>query len=138
MNKRDLFVKEVKKCVNIPYIWGGNNGDVASKKAGVDCSGLVIWGGLKSGLWNKTFDDTAAGLFNSCVSVKKINNGDLIFYGKNRITHVMIFIDGKAFGATGGGSKTTTKEIAKSIGAKVCYKPISYRSDIYGIGSLPF
>jgi cell wall-associated NlpC family hydrolase len=59
--------------------------------------------------------------------------GTLACYGSpERISHVMLLLeDGRVFGAAGGGSDTTSPEIAKKQKAAVKYRPrAAYRPDL--------
>jgi len=130
-DKRDYIVTLAQKFVGVPYIWGGSNPHI-----GFDCSGLMIWvlqvfGVLDSGDW------TADGL-SQLFEKRKADpwdRGDLVFYGKGKITHVMMYIGeqnsiGMVVGASGGDSTTTTEAKAKLRNAMVKIKPVRYRSDL--------
>lgn len=134
--KRHEFVKYLKQLEGIDYIWGGNN-----PAKGFDCSGVIIYALQSCGELKRGFDTTAQGLHNMCKPVRDLKVGDLVFWGidESRITHVMAYMGiGCVFGATGGNSSTTTQELAKRIGAKVCYKNIGYRTDLIAIGRFGF
>jgi cell wall-associated NlpC family hydrolase len=127
---RESLLRLALKLQGIPYIWGG------ATVQGFDCSGFVVWlfqvfGLLPSGDWtanglSKTFPQDTA----------NPQPGDLVFFGPDpsAITHVMVYAgefngERQVVGASGGGSKTTTVEIANAIGAKVKMKPLNYRRD---------
>lgn len=128
---RQYIVNLTSKFQGVPYIWGGSN-----PRIGFDCSGLIIWvlqvfNVLPSGDW------TAAMLKNTFQSTITPKPGDLCFYGVNKITHVTMYIgNDMQVGASGGGSKTTTEEIAKLTNAMVKVKPVMYRPDFVGYADI--
>lgn len=134
MELRKFIINLALKMQGIPYIWGGN-----SPKTGFDCSGFIIWilqvfDVLPSGDWTadglskklKNFDD-----------VKDAFPGDLIFYGKYKITHVMMYIgNSMCIGASGGGPDTLNEQIAAIKGARVKVKRFDYRTDVKSFGRI--
>ncbi len=118
--QRQQIVNMAHKYLGTPYQWGGNGINKPSSYYGVDCSWFT-WTilnklGLMSGY------KVAHGQKGWCTSVAKPQPGDLVFYSNSsgRATHVGIFIgNGKTISASGGGSKTTTRAIARRQNAKV-------------------
>lgn len=123
---RKYIVNLALKLQGVPYIWGGDN-----PQYGFDCSGFVIWvlqvfEILPSGDW------TANDLAKYFPATESPDLGDLVCYGpsEDSVTHIGLYIGGSyTVMATGGGSKTTTEEIARQTNAKVKIKPVAYRSD---------
>jgi cell wall-associated NlpC family hydrolase len=129
---REFIVSLANKFIGIPYIWGGSN-----PHYGFDCSGFTIWilqvvNILGPGDW------TADNLYKTFKEVHTPKIGDLVFYGTGKYaSHVTIYVGtlngvNMQIGASGGGSRTTTEEIAKSQNAMVKMKPVTYRSDLIG------
>jgi cell wall-associated NlpC family hydrolase len=133
MTKREQFLIHLMGYMRIPYVWGGDN-----PKVGLDCSGLAqfVLDYLKL---DPPGDQTANDLmYHFLVHGKRvgINDADLLgclifFGGSGRATHVAIALgNGLMIEAGGGGSKCTTPEIARQIGAEVRMAPITRRSDL--------
>lgn len=141
---RDRFVALLKQLAedgNHWYIWG------AQGPTYFDCSGLVMWLGSQVGLWPKTADTTADGLWKGTFGGVRIPRselapGDLVLYGgtTHRATHVEVWVGpGTAtIGANGGRSSTTTPERARAINAKVKQSNWTRRRDLLGFVRLPF
>lgn len=119
-------------AIPAPYQWGGSTWPPAGKGYGLDCSGAVCVALRHAGMVPAGFRERAHELAYRCdpVSAGDARPGDLVFYrrGKGRITHVMFLADGdRVIGAQGGGSRTTTAELARAADARVKYLPRSYR-----------
>lgn len=129
MTKREEFLIHCMGFHGIPYIWGSDD-----PKKGLDCSGLAqhLLAYLKL---DPSGDQTADGLKDHfSIYGKQVSDydlGDVVFYGsKNKAIHIAIYLgNGLIIEAGGGGSRTTTKEIALSIGAQVRIRPMLYRGD---------
>lgn len=132
---REQFLIELIKFGNVPYIWGGEN-----EKVGLDCSGFAQKALNILGL-DPIGDQTAQALmehFSNIGSaafsqIASSDLGDLVFFGKSidRITHVGVCLGyGLMMEAGGGGSNTTTVEIARQHNAKVRVTEITRRKDM--------
>jgi cell wall-associated NlpC family hydrolase len=137
MNKREQFLIYMMNFIGLPYIWGGSN-----PKVGLDCSGLVqiLLGWLHL---DPPGDQTADGLMRyfsqhgtAIASVVNAQLGDLVFYGASptKATHIaMVLGNGLMIEAGGGGSKCTTPEIARKLGASIRVSQIKRRGDLIKI-----
>ena len=113
------------------FVWGGEGPDA------YDCSGFVQLALAKLNL-DPPGDQTAAGLHRffyrghgSEVAPADADLGDLVFFGKDDVTHLALaWSGGNMLEAGGGGSKTTSIAIARSQGAKVRIRPIASRTDL--------
>lgn len=118
--QRQQIVAMAHKYLGVPYQWGGNGINNPKSYYGVDCSWFT-WTILnKLGLMKGY--RIANGQKNWCTNVAKPQPGDLVFYSNSsgRATHVGVFIgNGKVISASGGGSKTTSRAIARRQNAKV-------------------
>jgi len=118
------------KFVGKPYIWGGDDA-----VAGWDCSGFVIEILKSVGLLPRSGDWTAEGLYllfkDKEVTVAK--EGCLVFFAKNnKINHVeYVWKNGLTIGASGGGSRTLTREDAIKQNAYIKIRPM--RKDVFAI-----
>lgn len=152
--KSDLFLMRAYSLIGVPYIYGGQR--LMGPNPVIDCSGLVIEIGDEMGRFSDDFDTTAQGLYELLVygnsnfspSIKsyvpmnynqafnhllKLKPGSLIFWGKDTksIKHVSIFCGyGIMIDAAGGGSSTTTVEIANKQGAQVKQRLVSDKKDM--------
>lgn len=105
-----------------PYIWGGQSPD-----EGFDCSGMVVWGLGKAGI--SIPDTNAHGIYAKYrqykVTEKAAQPGSLWFYGKDKISHVMVCVrrwrngEHVLMGAR-GGTATTSTETANAFVDTVC------------------
>jgi cell wall-associated NlpC family hydrolase len=131
-SKKDDWVKYLKQFLGLPYIWGGSN-----IKVGLDCSGFaqvaLAWLHL-----DPPGDQTADALMRYFLNPKygtkiergDIRCGDLIYYGRTHATHIVIALSNdEMIEAGGGGSKTTTVEIARKQGACIRISKIDRRRD---------
>ena len=134
----DLAVDYAMKYVGTWYSWGGDDA------SGFDCSGLMIEVLKAVGLFPRKGDETAQGLYERFKDKVTQNpvEGCLVFYGRstNRITHIELVVaifGGTVFtvGASGGGSKTKTKEDAIRDNAFVKVRPM--RGDVVAFSN-PF
>ncbi len=116
--------------VGSAYTWGGDDAI-----AGFDCSGFIIELFKSVGVLPRSGDWTAEGLYmlfkDKTVSYPK--EGCLVFYAKkNKINHVeYVWKNGLTIGASGGGSKTKTREDAIKHNAYIKVRPM--RKEYYAI-----
>ena len=124
---RHYLIQLAMKFMGTPYVWGG------STPFGFDCSGFIIWVFQVFELLGSK-DWTADQLSKMFEKTEIMTPGDLVFYGKERINHIGIYI-GELNGtpmmisAAGGDSSTISIEKARLRNAKVKIKPVNYRSD---------
>jgi len=131
--KIELVKQTAMKCLNDPYIWGGNH-----PLTGMDCSGFVQWCLASVGLDPKG-DQTAQRLYNWFIKNGLLGVGGpgaLVFYGKglSDITHCSIMLtDSHIIEAGGGNAKCTSREQAAKYGAMIRIRPLKNRADIQAI-----
>lgn len=136
--------------MNVSYLWGGKGDlffDVATGRVraspyfGFDCSGLVTYAAYKAGGPDLRFTANTDALWNDLRETDTPTLGSLAFYGGAGpdVSHVMIVLGRTSrgevlvFGASGGGSKTTTLEAAQAARARVTVQPThTYRQDFRG------
>ncbi|MFF0747348.1 NlpC/P60 family protein [Streptomyces sp. NPDC004111] len=128
-------VEAAQEMLGKPYSWGGGNqsgpgtgiccspnGSSGASIIGFDCSGLVLYAYAKVGI---TLPRTAAAQYAASkpIDPKKIQIGDLIFYGPSAsgIHHVGIYV--------GGGYMIN----AARPGTKIRFDPLSSMSDMFGV-----
>lgn len=120
-------------CLNVPYVFGGNN-----PLAGMDCSGFIQWVLRSVGL-DPPGRQNAQMLFDHFSKNGRWNShqpGALIFFGQSasKITHIGMLVDQYRFIEAGHGDSTcTTKEIAAERGACVRISPLTLRKDVIAI-----
>ena len=113
---RDEIVATAQRFVGLPYRWGGT-----SAKSGFDCSGLVMAVYHLNGI---TLPRTSREQYRVGKSLLKndLAEGDLVFFditGRNRVSHVGIYIgDGKFVHAPGRGKTIRTDSLSNTY-----YKP---------------
>jgi cell wall-associated NlpC family hydrolase len=133
MTARERFLIHLAGYIRIPYVWAGS-----SMKTGLDCSGFAQLA-LNFLKLDPPGDQTAHalamhfldhGILIACVVDSDL--GDLLFFGKDgKVTHVAIALgDGLMIEAGGGGSTTTSVEIARAQGAEVRIVSVLRRSDL--------
>ncbi len=118
--KSDM-VNVAKKYIGTPYVWGGES----MSEGGMDCSGFVYNVLKDSGF--KYGRTTAQGYraYGTAVNKKDMQPGDLIFFGKNKATHIGIYIgNGQMIHSSGDSSNT-----ASNPGKGVSIANVNYRSD---------
>lgn len=128
---REEMIAYARTFIGTPYIWGGNN-----PITGFDCSGFVLevlravglgpTGDMNAQQLNKVLRDRGKN------TIGAPQRGALLFFGQTRasITHVAICLsDTLMLEAGGGGSATTTPDLAAKAGAFVRVRPISRRPD---------
>lgn len=127
-----------------PYIWGAVGQE--TKSGGFDCSGLVVaalaaaGGPNWTGLPNPATRRSSAMLAEACDPVVgEPRLGDLAFYGRGTVSHVVLVLERNiVVGANGGGRDCTTPERALELGARVRLEAsYRYRSDLLRVGRLP-
>jgi murein DD-endopeptidase len=139
VTQRSKFIATALSQMGVPYVWAAK-GSVGGFKA-FDCSGLVTWAFHQSGGPDWRADKNCQHLWDECRPATQMRGGTLVLYGApGRPTHVMIAVgELVVFGASGGGSQTTSIGIAQASGAKVQPKEnYMYRPDCLGFRELPF
>lgn len=125
------FVDYLLKFIGRPYIWAGDG--TQQYFEGFDCSGIVLEGLWAFGIYNGN-DTNSQGLKNWCVSngwsnilQKNLQRGDLVFFGKQGISHVAVALGDGLMLEAGGGSSTCVS-LQTSTGF-VRIRPVSRRKD---------
>lgn len=132
--KRQLVLKIAFSYLGTFYSWGGDS------PSGFDCSGLVIECLKSVGALPRKGDWTAAALYHR-FPIKPANGkaGDLVFWANQKggkIIHVEICINGDlAIGASGGGSRTRTRQDAINHNAFIKIRPIDSRKYVVGFAN---
>ena len=128
----DIAREVAFKFLGKPYLWGGDDPE------GFDCSGFCIEILKSVGLLPRQGDWTAQGLWHKFqdYEVEKPSLGCLVFWTDRRgdkIVHVE-FVIGRdhAIGASGGGSRTTSREKAMAQGAYIKVRPYGSRKHLKG------
>lgn len=132
---RKDFLCTALELMGTPYIWGGKD-----PVRGLDCSGLVTHALWLCGGPDWRWSHNSELLYDSLKETKEPQPGDLAFYGKGRISHVMIALGALdiVFGASDGDSSTTSAKEAKRRDAEVETRPSHlYRSDFWGWRAMP-
>lgn len=129
---RDIAVDYVMRYIGTFYSWGGDD------PSGFDCSGIAIEMLKAVGLMKRKVDATAAMLWEKFKD-KQVNEpykGCLVFWYNNttkKIIHIEICINNRlSVGASGGGSRTKTKEDAIRDNAFIKMRPFKSRAYIHG------
>lgn len=125
-------IKEAESCLNVPYIWGGNN-----PLQGLDCSGFVCWVLKRFGLLEPQDDLNAQQIYNrfargAGVQVP-IEPGSILWFGegKEHITHIAIAISLHRMIESGGGNASTQNLTYATLhGAMVRRSMITRRNDL--------
>lgn len=132
--KSDLRQRFVAVCLSQlgkPYVYGANGPHE------FDCSGLVVYALRSLGLIHPGEDYSAKHFFERCTPTASPLPGDLAFYGKKHISHVVVFLDSsRVISASGGDSKTTSAEIARKTGASIkVHRNALYRPDFISMAT---
>ena len=128
--KRQLVLDIAFSYLGTFYTWGGDD------PSSFDCSGFVIECLKSVGALPREGDWTAKALWHK-FPIKPANGkaGDLVFWSNpsDKIIHVEICInEDVAIGASGGGSKTKTREDAIKHNAFIKIRPIDSRKHVKG------
>lgn len=124
------------------YRWGGYE----APADGHDCSGHIVWALGKVGIQLPKGRAWADSMFRDLPATEEPLPGDLALYGtKERATHVMMVLGPgdkpgiyRVGGMTGGGSRTTSEEIARKQGARHrIHASHLYRRDFLGFRRIP-
>lgn len=119
---REIFVWTALQYHGHFYSWGGDD------PSAFDCSGLAVECGKSSGALPRKRDFTANDLWHRWPRVPVPAFGRLVFYGGSGTgiaTHVEICLSPEfSIGASGGGSKTKTREDAIRDNAFIKIRPI--------------
>jgi cell wall-associated NlpC family hydrolase len=90
------LVATARRFLGVPYVWGGMSAE------GVDCSGFVSQVYWANGVTlprdaDMQFDDPSA----LAVEKSALRPGDLVFFGKTKVTHVGMYVgNGRFLNAT--------------------------------------
>ena len=130
---RNMLKEYAMSFVGTWYSWGGDD------PRGFDCSGFVIELLKSTGILPRKYDTTAHGLYQlfSHGVTPHPKTGDLVFYwskdGK-KVVHVEMCISQTlTIGASGGGSKTRTKDDAIRDNAFIKMRPINHERGVVTI-----
>ena len=126
---REIALKIAFSYIGTPYIWGGDD------PSGFDCSGFVIEIMKSIGKLPRNGDWTAHQLADMWQRTRDDKGGNLVFWrnAAGIAIHVEMCIgDGLAIGASGGGSKTTTLDMAIKQNAFIKIRPINSRPGVWG------
>jgi len=117
-----LALSYALKFTGTYYSWGGDD------PSGFDCSGFVVEILKSIGKIGRGSDYTANGLYNLFPKTDKPDSGVLAFWynkSKTKIVHVEICLNKhQTIGASGGTSRTVTKEDAIRDNAFIKIRPI--------------
>jgi len=139
---RHRFLRAVRELEGIHYLWGGK-----SVAKGLDCSGVVTLGLYLAGGpdLRPTYNSDAMWAEWPSVEEHLAQAGDVAVYGHSSedpddVSHVMVLFEhGRVFGACGGDRRTTTRNIALQMGARVDWRDSHrYRRDFRGFVRPPW
>ena len=130
--KRSIFLQVAMSFYGTFYSWGGDD------PSGFDCSGLTVECGKSIGILPRRGDWPARGLHllwkNNQVTIPKA--GDIVFWqnkARNDIVHVEIILNEElSIGASGGGSRTKTRQDAIRDNAFIKIRPFNSRPYLKG------
>lgn len=129
MADRKEIIKNCKKYLGKPYVWGGES----MEEGGYDCSGYAYNVLRDSGFAvNRTTADGYRGIGNK-IAVSQMREGDLLYFGKNgRATHIA-FYDGYGgmYESIGGSNNTKINP-----GKGVTYSNVYRRNDLMEVRTL--
>ena len=135
MSKRLAFIDWLLRQEKKVALWGQKGPEM------FDCSGLVTRGFVEIGLTTAFIPNftNAAKLWSNLPATDKPKPGDLAFYGdEHRIKHVMVvWGDGRVYGACGATPEITTRAKAIEEGAMVRFRKPGYRKDFRGYRRSP-
>lgn len=107
------IVSRAMGAVGKPYRWGGTG------KAGFDCSGLVLH---VLGDKGNNLPHSSSALYHSVSKTTELQPGDLVFFGRGRISHTAVYIgNGKIVHASTprtGVRVDSLNTIARALGYK--------------------
>lgn len=120
------------ECLNVPYIWGGNN-----PLTGLDCSGFFQWILKKMGKLDENRDFTAQNihdeLVKSCAISVRPKADCALFFGNNltEITHCALAVNEEwMIEAAHGSSHMVLPQQAVDKFARVEFNRINRRRDL--------
>lgn len=129
MANRKEIIKNCKKYLGKPYVWGGES----MEEGGYDCSGYV-YNVLRDSGFNvgRTTADGYRGIGREVEPSQK-KKGDLLYFGKNgRATHIAIYAGDNGMYESIGGSSNTKNNPGKGV----TYSNFYRRSDLMEVRSL--
>lgn len=106
------IVAYAKQFLGYKYVYGG------ASTSGFDCSGFTQYVYKHFGI---SLNRTAAAQYSNGVSVKDLQAGDLVMFGKSGINHVGIYIGGNTFIHAANASRGVTTDTLASGYYKINY-----------------
>lgn len=125
-----IAVDYLKNFIGLPYKWAGDD-----PMEGFDCSGLCIEMLKAVGLINDKMDMSAKGLqiHYKNFSVDYPLTGCLVFFGRDKPTHVGVCLTDRLMIESGGGDRNVVNmNDASRKNAYIRIRPINRRKDILG------
>jgi len=125
---RKDIIESAKKFIGTPYVWGGET----EQEGGVDCSGLVYCIYIDAGF--NILRYTAEGYRSLGKSISYVNalEGDLLFFGSTKATHIAIYAGNGQMYESIGNSKNTKSNKGKGV----VLSKVSRRKDLLEVRTM--